>query len=69
MKKYKLFDLFILRTHKYIQSQGMSLKHIGIDSLAAVCQLSCLTACTYTWNTPQLSGQTPSTSCRNYTQD
>lgn len=63
-----MFDLLILRTNAYVHSQGMSLKYIGIDSLAAVCQLSCLPACMYVWNAPQLCGQTPSTSWRNYTQ-
>lgn len=42
-----MFDLLILRTHEYVQIQGMNLKYIGIDSLAAVCHPSCLTACTY----------------------
>lgn len=43
LKKHKMLDLLILRTHEHVQSQGMILKCIGIDSLAAVRQLSCLT--------------------------
>lgn len=68
MKMHKTPDLLMLRTNEYVQIQGMILKYIGIDSLAAVCQLCCLTACMHIWNVPQLCGQTIPISWRNYTQ-
>lgn len=40
-----MFNLLILRSKEYVQLQGMNLRYVGIDSLAAVCQLSCSSAC------------------------